>query len=72
MSTDAKSAPSSATPAPTGAHHGPGIRIFMWPKVIFLYPTALVALVCALGMSIIHDRTHDPTKSLKMAVDAST
>ena len=42
----------------------------MWPKVIFLYPTAIVALICALGMSIIHDRTHDPTKPLKTAVDA--
>ncbi len=67
MSTDAKSAP-SPTPA-SGTHHGSGIRIFMWPKVIFLYPTALVALICAAGMSIIHDRTYDPTKPLKMAVD---
>jgi hypothetical protein len=66
---DAKSAASSATPIPSGGHHGPGIRIFMWPKVIFLYPTAIVALICALGMSIIHDQTHDPTKSLKSAVD---
>jgi hypothetical protein len=41
----------------------------MWPKVIFLYPTAIVALICALGMSLIHDRTHDPTKSLKSAID---
>jgi hypothetical protein len=40
----------------------------MWPKVIFLYPTAIVSLICALGMSIIHDRTHDPTKPLKSAV----
>ncbi|MGP0065977.1 MAG: hypothetical protein ACLQGP_20550 [Isosphaeraceae bacterium] len=40
----------------------------MWPKVIFLYPTAVVALICAAGMSIIHDRTHDPTKSLKAAI----
>lgn len=68
MSTDAKSAPSS--PTPTGQHHGPGIRIFMWPKVIFLYPTAIVALICAAGMSIIHDRTHDPTKPLSSAVDS--
>ena len=70
MSTDAKSVPSSSTPAPTAQHRGPGIRIFMWPKVIFLYPTAIVSLICALGMSIIHDRTHDPTKPLKTAVDA--
>jgi hypothetical protein len=40
----------------------------MWPKVIFLYPTAIVSLVCALGMSIIHDRTHDPTKPIRAAV----
>jgi hypothetical protein len=69
MSTDAKSAPSSPTSGPAGAHREPGIRIFMWPKVIFLYPTAIVSLICALGMSIIHDRTHDPTKSLKTAVE---
>ena len=42
----------------------------MWPKVIFLYPTAIVALICALGMWCIDDRTHDPTKSLRTAVDA--
>jgi hypothetical protein len=42
----------------------------MWPKVIFLYPTAIVALICAAGMSLIHDRTHDPTKSLKTAVES--
>jgi hypothetical protein len=68
MSTDAKPVPSSSTPGPTSAHRGPGIRIFMWPKVIFLYPTAIVALICALGMSIIHDHTHDPTKPLRTAV----
>jgi hypothetical protein len=35
-----------------------------------LYPTAIVALICGLGMSIIHDQTHDPTKPLKLAVNA--
>ena len=68
MSSDAK--PSMTTPEPTPQHREQGIRIFMWPKVIFLYPTAIVALICAVGMSIIHDRTHDPTKPLKSAVDA--
>ena len=67
MSTDAK--PSlPTTPAPTVHHREKGIRIFMWPKVIFLYPTAIVALICAAGMSIIHDRTHDPTRPLSEAV----
>jgi hypothetical protein len=67
MSTDAKSFPSSATPA--GAHRGAGIRIFMWPKVIFLYPTAIVSLICALGMQINHNRTHDITHPIGEAVD---
>jgi hypothetical protein len=66
MSTDAK--PTSTTSSPR--HHDKGIRIFTWPKVIFLYPTAIVALVCGLGMSIIHDQTHDPTRPLKDAVSA--
>jgi hypothetical protein len=65
MSTNAKSSPSTAP----SQHREKGIRIFTWPKVIFLYPTAIVALICALGMSVIHDRTHDPTKSIKAAVD---
>jgi hypothetical protein len=39
--------------------------------VIFLYPTAIVALLCGFGMMLIHDRTHDPTKALKSAVDKS-
>jgi hypothetical protein len=69
MSTDAKSATSSATPVSSGPQRAPGIRIFMWPKVVFLYPTALVALLCAFGMAMIHDRTHDPTKPIKAAVD---
>src|SRR5215472_7163876 len=67
MSTDAKrTTPTSAEPTPQ--HREKGIRIFMWPKVIFLYPTAIVALVCALGMALINDRTHDPTKPLDKAV----
>jgi hypothetical protein len=51
--------------------HEKGMRIFVWPKVIFLYPTALVALLCWLGMWMINDRTHDPTKPLVEAVDSS-
>ena len=68
MSMDAKptAAPSSS---PTPKHQA-GIKIFMWPKVIFLYPTAIVALICAAGMSIIDDQTHDPTKPLKRAVSS--
>jgi hypothetical protein len=67
MSTDAK--PATTPPSsPAIKPREQGIKIFMWPKVIFLYPTAIVALICAAGMSIINDRTHDPTKPLITAV----
>ncbi len=69
MSSDAK--PSTPmTTEPTPKHREQGIRIFMWPKVIFLYPTAIVALICAIGMQIIDDRVHDPSRPLSEAVDA--
>lgn len=68
MSTDSKPPQTTPVPVSRSGHHDKGIRIFTWPKVIFLYPTAIVALICGLGMSIIHDQTHDPTKPLKSAV----
>jgi hypothetical protein len=68
MSMDAKPSPSHSTPPPV-KHHEKGMRIFTWPKVIFLYPTAIVALICWAGMWIIHDRTHDPTRPLQEAVE---
>lgn len=64
MSSDAK--PSIST-EPTPKHREQGIRIFMWPKVIFLYPTAIVALICAMGMQIIGNRVHDPSELLSRA-----
>jgi hypothetical protein len=69
MSSDAKpSIPTTTEPTPK--HREQGIRIFMWPKVIFLYPTAIVALICALGMHFIDDRVHDPSRPLDQAVDS--
>jgi hypothetical protein len=67
MSTDAKPVPSPSTPSHV-VHREKGMKIFVWPKVIFLYPTAIVALICWAGMWINHDRTHDPTRPLKEAV----
>jgi hypothetical protein len=67
MSMDAKSATSTGAQPPI-AHREKGMRIFTWPKVIFLYPTAIVALICAVGMKIIDDRTQDPTKPIKTAI----
>jgi hypothetical protein len=64
MSSDVK--PSS--PEPTLKHRQQGIKIFMWPKVIFLYPTAIVSLICGIGMLINDDRVHDPTRPLSQAL----
>jgi hypothetical protein len=68
MSTDAKPSIPTTT-EPTAKHREQGIRIFMWPKVIFLYPTAIVALICAMGMHIIDDKVHDPSRPIDQAVD---
>jgi hypothetical protein len=69
MSTEAKQSTPMTTPEPTPRHREKGIKIFMWPKVIFLYPTAIVALICAAGMQIIGDRTHDPSRPLHEAYE---
>jgi hypothetical protein len=40
-----------------------GIRIFTYPKVIFLFPTLIVALICGIGMLTIGDRTVEHRKA---------
>jgi hypothetical protein len=55
-----------ATPAPGAAlvkHREKGIRIFSFPKVIFIFPTLVAALICGVGMTLIGDRTDDPLKA---------
>lgn len=70
MSSDAKPLTPITTTEPTPKHREQGIRIFMWPKVIFLYPTAIVSLICAMGMQIIGDRVHDPSVLLSQAAES--
>jgi len=36
-------------------HRDKGIRIFTYPKVIFIFPTLIAALICGLGMALIRD-----------------
>jgi hypothetical protein len=67
MSSEAK--PSMTTPEPVAQHRQQGIRIFMWPKVIFLYPTAIVSLICALGMWMHGDRVHNPSRQAHEAFE---
>ena len=69
MSTDAKSAASSSTPVPSGASRA-GNPDFHVAQGDFLVSDGHRRPDLRFGMSIIHDRTHDPTKSLKTAVDA--
>ena len=62
MSMDAKppvTAPS--TPAHV-KHREKGIRIFMWPKVIYIFPSAIVALICAIGMWSLREKSYDPSE----------
>jgi hypothetical protein len=44
-------------------HHEQGIRIFTYPKIIFIFPTLIAALICGVGMTLIRDRTEDPLKA---------
>lgn len=60
MSTDAKSTtPNPPTPS---RKREKGVRIFMWPKLIYIYPSAIVSLICALGMYWLPHKTYDPSK----------
>lgn len=45
-----------------------GVRIFTYPKIIFMLPTLIVALICGIGMTIIGDRTDDPTRGPRTRV----
>ena len=62
MSTDPKMSPPAQTP-PAARHREKGMLIFTYPKVIFIFPTMIAALVCGVGMSLIHDDTADPLKA---------
>lgn len=52
------------TPPPSAAANQThkGIKIFTYPKVIFLWPTLVAAILCAIVMLVIHNRTEDPYK----------
>jgi hypothetical protein len=39
-----------------------GIKIFTYPKLIFIFPTLVTALICGIGMSLIGNRIEDPLK----------
>ncbi len=61
-----------ATPAP--AHNARpdvvGIRVFTYPKVIFMFPTMIVALICGIGMMVIQDNNEGKRKAQAVTVQA--
>jgi hypothetical protein len=72
MASDPKSTPQPAATTHTARPDVKGIRIFTYPKVIYLFPTMVVALICGIGMTVIHDRTQDPTRAPAAAQVAAT
>jgi hypothetical protein len=56
----------SANPeSPSSARTDKGIRIFTFPKTIFIFPTLVTALICSIGMWMIGDRLDDPLKAAR-------
>jgi hypothetical protein len=53
----------SANPEGTAVvHRDKGIRVFTYPKTIFIFPTMVIALICGIGMTMVGNRTGDPVK----------
>jgi hypothetical protein len=73
MSTDSKPpVPTPSSPPPI-RHREKGIRIFMWPKMIYIFPSAIVALICAIGMWSLKEKHYDPMETdATPAVSATT
>jgi hypothetical protein len=47
-----------------------GIRVFTYPKLIFLFPTMIAALVCGIGMTLLGNPTEDPVRHPQAVVKA--
>jgi hypothetical protein len=74
---DQKSAELSSAQTQSLAKTHKGMKIFTYPKIIFIWPTLMMAIICGIGMIIIKDRTIDPTKpipgmTLKQVVEPTT
>lgn len=58
----AKSVPAAATPPAAPPRHK-GMKIFTYPKIIFIWPTLVTSVICCIGMILIRDNHTDPTKT---------
>ena len=52
MASDPKASPGAGAPVPLREK---GVRIFTYPKIIFIFPTLVMALICWIGMYLIPD-----------------
>ena len=52
----------SGSNASTIARREKGVRIFTYPKLIFIFPTLVMAILCWVGMLMNGDRTEKPSK----------
>jgi hypothetical protein len=52
MASDPKAAPPAGVPAPKREK---GVQIFTYPKIIFIFPTLIMAMICYIGMLMIPD-----------------
>lgn len=68
MSTDQKIPDPSTVPRVRGRDKG--IKIFMWPKVIYIFPSAVVSLICAIGMWALPDKEYDPSRGPEVVTAA--
>jgi len=65
MASEPKSSPPPTSSLVKQRDHG--IRIFTYPKVIFIFPTLVAALICGIGMNLVGNDLHDPYKAAKAA-----
>lgn len=59
---EAKAPPAPGPRKKPAEEHLHCVRIFTFPKIIFLWPTLVAALICGIGMSIYRNNTIDPKK----------
>ena len=58
--------PAVKAAAAAASRRDKGIRIFSYPKIIFLFPTLVAAIICWLGMLMNGDNTTDPTRPVSI------
>jgi hypothetical protein len=59
MSADPKAPTTTGAPV---AHREKGVKVFTYPKIVFILPTLVMSLICWIGMMAIHDDTIRPSK----------